>query len=72
MGKYNIIMDTLSAIAEATLGNEKVKKSLFGEYSDGKARNLPDAIRDEKYSPQQKKRKNKKKKKKKYNSKFTF
>jgi len=73
MAKYQIVISTLAAIAESTLGNSEVKRTLFGEYSDGTPRNLPDAIRNEKKSPIQKSKKKKKKKKKyKKYKKFTF
>lgn len=51
--------------AESILENEKVQKIIFGEYSDGIPRNLPDALLDETKSPKQKAKKKKKKKNKK-------
>lgn len=75
MSKSSLIIETISAIAEVTLGNKDVKASLFGEYSDGSPRNLPDAIRGEILSPKQKlhsKKKKKKHKKKKESVKFRF
>lgn len=58
------------AVGTAIVENESIRKMLCGTYSDGTARNIPDAINGEIYSPQQKnnlekriaKRKKKKKK----------
>jgi hypothetical protein len=47
--------------AETLDKNESFKKLMFGTYSDGKSRNLVDALYDEELSPKQKKKKNKKK-----------
>lgn len=56
-----IAVDVASAVAET----DGFKSMMFGEYSDGTPRSLPDAIREEEFSPKQKAKAKKKKKKKK-------
>lgn len=60
-----MIVNTVLGVADGLLGSEKVQTFLCGKYSDGTPRSLPDALKDELYSPQQKKNKNKHDKKKK-------
>ena len=50
-------------IAKKVSDDENVQKLVFGSYSDGKPRNLTDALNDEYYSPKQKSKHHKKKKK---------
>ena len=56
------------------LSSEKMRKTLFGTYSNGKSRNLTDALNHEVVSPEDKlkitKRLKKNKKKKKKNKKY--
>ena len=65
--------DEIASIVVDVLASDKVKKTLFGTYSNGKARNLSDAIHKEVISPEDKlliaKRLKKNKKKKKKNKK---
>ena len=60
----------LTAAATGLFVNEKIQKTLFGTYSDGTPRSLPDCLEGEILSPRdrermiyRKKKKNKKKKK---------
>jgi hypothetical protein len=72
MGAVEII-SAVAAGATTVLSNDGIQKMLCGTYSDGKTRNLPDAVTGEFLSPEQKKNilhgedssKKKKKKKKK-------
>ena len=50
MSKTKLIVDTALAITESLAGSESVQKLLFGEYSDGRPRSLPDALNNEIYS----------------------
>lgn len=67
----NKTIRTLVAAAGGLFANEKIQRSLFGEYSDGTPRSLPDCLEGEILSPKdrekmlyKKKKKNIKKKKK--------
>ena len=62
MDKLEIIAKVAGGIG-AILSEEEVQKRVFGEYSDGRVRSIPDAIHDEVLSPKQKKKKLYKKKK---------
>ena len=68
-----VIVETVVAISEKLLSNDKVKSMVLGTYSDGTPRSIPDAINNELYSPKQKKKaikRNEKRKKKKKQSKL--
>lgn len=67
MSKSKLIIDTSVSLIESLASSENVQKMLFGEYSDGRPRSLPDALNNELYSPKQKKHKKDKKKKHKKN-----
>lgn len=73
MSKKNKYNDIASVVVDV-ISSDKVKKTLFGTYSNGKARNLTDAIHKEVVSPEDKllitKRLKKNKKKKKKNKKY--
>lgn len=65
--------EKIASVVVDVIASEKVKKTLFGTYSNGKARNLSDAIHQEVISPEERllitKRLKKNKKKKKKNKK---
>lgn len=67
------ILGAAGAVASELLDQKMVRKGLFGTYSDGSIRNLPDAWNGEILSPKSKEKylfkKDKKKKKKKNKSK---
>lgn len=73
MGK-KVKYDQIASVVVDVLASDKMKKTLFGTYSNGKARNLTDAIHREVVSPEDKllitKRLKKNKKKKKKNKKY--
>ena len=56
-----LVVDTTLKVAET----DAFKSMMFGEYSDGTPRSLPDALKEEAYSPKQKAKQKKKKTKKK-------
>ena len=51
----------MGAVVTVLTENEKLKKSILGEYSDGSTRSLKDCIDGEFLSPKQKEKINKKK-----------
>lgn len=73
MADKKIIVETVIAVSEKLLSNDKVKSIIFGTYSDGTPRSIPDAINNELYSPKQKKKaikRNEKRKRKKKHAKL--
>lgn len=83
MSKKASTVKALVAAAGGLFANEKIQRSLFGEYSDGTPRSLPDCLEGEILSPRdrermlykkngKKKKKKKSKKKKRYASKINF
>lgn len=68
MSKKNSVIATIISAAGGLAGNEKIQKTLFGVYSDGSPRSLPDALSGEILSPKDRQRmlyrKDKKKKRK--------
>ena len=63
-------------VAETIISNDVIRGCVLGEYADGKPRSLPDAIKGEYLSPQQKKKakegRDKRKKKRKKNGTVKF
>lgn len=61
-----ILIDAGILFGKTILESDKIQKFLCGEYDDGTARNLPDALNGIRESPKSKKKKKKKKNKKRY------
>lgn len=57
-----ILIDTGILLGKTILESDKLQKFLCGEYDDGTARTLPDALNGVRKSPKSKKKKKKKKK----------
>lgn len=57
-----ILIDTGILLGKTILESDKIQKFLCGEYDDGTARTLPDALNGVRKSPKSKKKKKKKKK----------
>ena len=61
-----ILIDAGILIGKTVMESEKMRKFLCGEYEDGTARSLPDALDGVTIPPKKKKKKNKKKSEKRY------
>lgn len=65
MANIASIVTTTVGVVEAALSNDNIKGTILGKYSDGTPRSLPDAIKGEIVSPEDKDISKKRKKKKK-------